>query len=145
MTFIKFGPVNDYGNFNQKIHNFFDEFPNIGLDLNFSLKLRSDYYFDADNVYIDIEIPGVKKEDIKLSLKENLLTVAGEKKDLQKDNKKTNIYKNERVFGGFSRSFQLPEGLNTESIEAAYEEGILKIKIAKSVKNSAQEKEIKIK
>jgi HSP20 family protein len=144
MTYIKFGPGNDFNAFNKKLHNFFDEFPNIGLNVNYSVKPRTDFYSDEENVYLEIEIPGVKKEDIKISLNNNVLTLSGEKKDLSKNNKNNPVIKSERNFGPFTRSFQLPEGLNTDNIEASYEDGILKIIVARKTKSTAQEKEIKI-
>jgi HSP20 family protein len=144
MTYIKFGPARDFEAFNRKLHNFIDEFPNIGLDVNYSVKPRTDYYTDEENVYLDVEIPGVKKEDIKISLKDNVLTVTGEKKDLSKKSTNGQVFKTERNFGPFSRSYQLPEGLNTEDIHALFEDGILKVTIAKKVKSTTQEKEIKI-
>ncbi|MGD1005830.1 MAG: Hsp20/alpha crystallin family protein [Ignavibacteriaceae bacterium] len=144
MTYIKFGPGNDFNAFNKKLHNFFDEFPNIGLNVNYSVKPRTDFYSDEENVYLEIEIPGVKKGDIKISLNNNVLTLSGEKKDLYKNNKNNPVIKSERNFGPFTRSFQLPEGLNTDNIEASYEDGILKITVARKTKSTAQEKEIKI-
>jgi HSP20 family protein len=144
MTYIKFGPGNDFNAFNKKLHNFFDEFPNIGLNVNYSVKPRTDFYSDEENVYLEIEIPGVKKGDIKISLNNNVLTLSGEKKDLYKNNKNNPVIKSERNFGPFTRSFQLPEGLNTDNIEASYEDGILKIIVARKTKSTAQEKEIKI-
>ncbi|MDR3626410.1 MAG: Hsp20/alpha crystallin family protein [Ignavibacteriaceae bacterium] len=144
MTYIKFGPAGDFEAFNKKVHNFFDEFPNIGLDINYPIKPRTNYYTDEENVYLDVEIPGVKKEDIKISLKNNVLTVSGEKKDLSQKSKDGQIYKSERNFGPFTRSYQLPEGLNTDDIKASFEDGILKIVVSKTVKNQEQEKEIKI-
>jgi HSP20 family protein len=144
MTYIKFGPGNDFNTFNKKMHNFFDEFPNIGLDINYSIKPRTDFYSDEENIYLDVEIPGVKKEDIKISLNDNVLTLSGEKKDLSKNNKNIVVIKSERNFEPFSRSFRLPEGLNTDKIEAAYEDGIVKITVARKTISTLQEKEIKI-
>jgi HSP20 family protein len=144
MTYIKFGPAGDFEAFNKKLHNFFNEFPNIGVDINYPIKPRTNYYSDEENVYLDVEIPGVKKEDIKISFKNNVLTVSGEKKDSSKKNKDSQVYKLERNFGPFTRSYQIPEGLNTDDIKASFEDGILKIIVSKTVKNQEQEKEIKI-
>jgi HSP20 family protein len=144
MTYIKFGPACDFEVFNKKLHNFIDDFPNIGLDINYSVKPRTDFYSDDENVYLDIEIPGVKKDDIKILLKDNVLTISGEKKDLSGKNKNGRVLKSERIFGPFTRSFQLPADLNTDNISAIFEDGILKLKIAKKMQNTAGEKEIKI-
>ena len=144
MTYIKFGPQGDFEAFNKKMHNFFDDFPNIGLDINYSVKPRTDFYSNDEKVHLDIELPGVKKEDIKILLKDDILTISGEKKDLSGKNKNGKVLKSERIFGPFTRNYQLPPELNTDNIEALFEEGILKLTIEKKLKNSAGEKEIKI-
>jgi HSP20 family protein len=144
MTYIKFGTAGDFDGINKKLHNFFDDFPNIGLDINYSVKPRTDFYSDNEKVYLDIEIPGVKKEEIKVLLNDNILTISGEKKDLSGKKNNGKIIKSERVFGPFTRNFQLPAELNTDNIEAVFEDGILKLRIAKKQQNMAREKEIKI-
>ncbi len=145
MTFIKFGPNVDFETMNNKIHDFFGEFPNMDMNINFSFRPKVDYYKDKENIYLDLEVPGIKKDDIKISLKDNILTVSGEKKDFAKNNKTNEVVKSERSFGTFSRNFQFTEEINPDNINASFEDGILKIVIQKASKNSAQEKEIKIK
>jgi HSP20 family protein len=144
MTYIKFGSSGDFDAFNKKMHNFFDELPNIGFDVKYPLKPRTDYYSDEENVYLDVEVAGAKKEDIKISLKNSVLTISGEKKDLSGKSKSGQVFKSERNFGHFERNFQLPENLNADDIKASFEDGILNVTIAKKVKNQSQEKEIKI-
>ncbi|MCL5031389.1 MAG: Hsp20/alpha crystallin family protein [Bacteroidetes bacterium] len=145
MTYIKFGPNADFETINNKIHDFFGEFPNIDFNVNFSFKPKVDYYKDNDNIYIDLEIPGIKKEDIKVSFKENILTVSGDKKDQAKNIKANELVKSERSFGAFSRSFQFTEEIDPDSINASFEDGVLKINVKKEIKKTNQEKEIKIK
>ena len=145
MTFIKFGPNCDSETINNKIHDFFGEFPNIDFNVNFSFKPKADFYKDNDNIYIDLEIPGIKKEDIKISFKENTLTVSGDKNDQAKNIKANEILKSERSFGAFSRSFQLTEEIDQDSFNASFEDGVLKIFVKKAIKKTYQDKEIKIK
>ncbi len=148
MTYVKFGPVGDFdtvNNINQKIHRFFGELPNLGFEVNYPFKPKADYYSDAQSFYIELEVPGMKKDDIKISFKDNALTISGDKKDYSKGKKTEEILKAERNFGSFTRSFLLSDEINPEHIEASFEDGILKVTIAKAVKKTADEKEIKIK
>ena len=148
MTYVKFGPAGEFdtvNNINNKIHRFFGEFPNFGFEVNYPFKPKTDFYGDSQNFYIELEVPGMKKEDIKISFKDNVLTIGGDKKDYSKGKKIDEILKSERNFGNFTRSFQLPDEINAESIEASFEDGVLKVTIAKAVKKTADEKEIKIK
>ncbi len=148
MTYVKFGPVGDFdavNNINNKIHRFFGEFPNLGFEVNYPFKPKADFYGDDQSFLVELEVPGMKKEEIKISFKDNQLIINGDKKDYSKGKKTGEILKSERNFGNFSRSFQFPEEINPENIEATFEDGVLKVTIAKAVKKSAGEKEIKIK
>lgn len=114
----------------------FLELENIGNELqeilsgNFessSFKPRVDIYSDEKNIYVEAEIPGVKKENLKINLEKNILTIRGEK---LLNNHKSLIVK-ERNSGAFNRSFELPEEIDPESVEAVIEDGTLKITLAK--------------
>ncbi len=144
MTYVRFNPGKEFENFSEKFHNIFGEFPDIEFSYNNSFKPKADILSDEKNFYVEIEIPGVKKEDLKISLKDSVLTVSGEKKKHNNENKELNYYKNERNFGKFSRNFNLSKEVDHENIQAAYEEGVLRIAVAKKVKEEKQEKEIKI-
>ncbi len=148
MTYVKFNPVGDFetmNNINDKIHRFFGELPNLGFEVSYPFKPKADFYGDDQNYYVELEVPGMKKDEIKISLKDKVLSVSGDKKDYSKGRKTNAILKSERNFGTFSRNFQLPDEINQENIEAFFEDGVLKITIAIAVKNTAGEKEIKIK
>lgn len=80
---------------------------------------------------IHAELPGVAKEDIDLSVEDNILKITGEKK-LERNQETENSTYFERSFGRFERSFQLPKSINSEKIEAHYENGVLKIAIPKA-------------
>lgn len=87
---------------------------------------------------IKAEIPGLKKEDIKISLEEGLLTLQGEKKE-EKEKEKRNYHRVERVYGAFHRSFRLPREIEAGKIKACYEDGILSVVIPKSEKLKPKE------
>jgi HSP20 family protein len=79
---------------------------------------------------IEIAIPGMKKEDFKINLENNILTVSTEKES-EKSEETKNFTRKEFVYGTFSRSFTLPKIVETEQIKAGYENGILKVELPK--------------
>lgn len=84
-----------------------------------------------DNIMVTAEIPGRSKEDIKVSLHENVLTISGEKKQ-EKEEKEPNYHRIERSYGSFTRCFDLPTTVQFDKIKANYKDGILKITLPKS-------------
>jgi HSP20 family protein len=144
MTFVRFNPVKEFENFNDKIQNIFGEFPNSGFNYDNSFRPKADIYSNEQNIYVELEVPGLKKEDLKISLKDYVLTVSGEKKNQNKDDRELNYYKSERSFGVFSRNFTLSKEVDQENIQASYENGILRIVVNKQLKEQKLEKEIKI-
>lgn len=80
---------------------------------------------------IHAAIPGINKEDFKIEIDKKVLTLSGERKFVNEESGK-NFKSIETKYGKFSRSFTLPENIDSEKIEASYENGILKISIPKS-------------
>jgi len=87
---------------------------------------------ETDSHYLmSFDLPGVKKDDIKIDLKDGALTVSGERKS-ESERKDKNTFRSERFYGSFSRSFQLPAGVKPEQIEASYAEGVLRVAVPKA-------------
>jgi len=86
---------------------------------------------DEKNYYIEIDLPGVSKDDINVELNENKLTVSGERKT-KEEVKKEDYYLVESSFGKFQRTFTLPENVDIEHIEAKDNNGVLEIIIPKA-------------
>ena len=100
-----------------------------------------DVYEDEHNVTLKIEVPGIDEKDIDVRVENNTLTVHGERK-FEKEEKEENFRRVERQYGSFTRSFTLPNTVDTENIQAHYDKGILKIQLAK--KAEAKPKQIKV-
>ena len=90
-----------------------------------------DVHENKEKLTVRAELPGLKKEQIQLSLKEGVLTVAGERKP-EAPTDGTDHIRRERVFGQFSRTITLPFAVNEAAISAAYEDGILTITLPKA-------------
>ena len=91
---------------------------------------------------LQLAIPGIQKEDVKISLEKNILNVSSEKEAAQLD-ENTRFTRREFVFGTFSRSFTLPDTIDTDKIGADFTDGILKITLPKRAETKIS-KEIKI-
>src|SRR5215475_11469861 len=100
-----------------------------------------DVYEDEHNITLKIEVPGIHEKDIDVRIENNVLTVHGERK-FEKEEKEENYRRVERQYGSFTRSFTLPNTVDTESVQANYDKGLLKIQLAK--KAEAKPKQIKI-
>jgi len=94
-----------------------------------------------DSFIVTAEVPGMSKDDIKISLSGNVLTLRGEKKE-EKEEKERNYHRVERRFGSFTRSFTLPADIDASKVKAAYKDGVLKITLPK--KEEVKPKEIAV-
>lgn len=90
-----------------------------------------DLYEDKDNLVVKAELPGMKKENIDISLHEGLLTISGERKEEKKVGS-GEAYRSERFVGRFHRTFSLPTQVNPDKIMATYKDGVLTVVLPKS-------------
>jgi HSP20 family protein len=100
-----------------------------------------DVYEDEHSIQLKMEVPGIEEKDIDIRLENNLLTVRGERK-FEKEEKEENFHRIERRYGSFSRSFTLPNTVNSEDVKADYTNGVLKVRLAKRAE--AKPKQIKV-
>src|SRR3954470_11183806 len=100
-----------------------------------------DIYENEHNITLKLEVPGVNQNDIDIRLENNTLTVRGERK-FESEEKEENFHRIERRYGSFSRSFTLPNTVNTDDVKANYVNGVLKIQLAKRAE--AKPKQIKV-
>ena len=100
-----------------------------------------DVYEDEHSITLKLEVPGVDEKAIDVSIENNTLTVRGER-TLEKDEKAENFQRVERQYGSFTRSFTLPSSVDSGQVSAHYDNGVLKIKLAK--KAEAKPKQIKV-
>lgn len=94
-----------------------------------------------NNYVIEFDIPGIKKEDVKIELENNRLTVSGERSD-KKEEKDSRHLLAETFYGSFMRTFNLPNAVDENKVDARYESGVLTVTIPKSA--ATKSKEIKV-
>ena len=100
-----------------------------------------DIYEDPQKVVLKLEVPGVEEKDLDVRVENHTLTVKGERK-FEGEEKEQNFHRIERRYGSFYRAFTLPSTVDTESVAASYNAGVLKLELKK--KPEAQPKQIKI-
>jgi HSP20 family protein len=105
--------------------------------------LRVEMCERGQDVQVTVELPGVDKKDVEISLDRDRLTLRGEKKSEQK-RKGRNYYHVERYYGGFHRSILLPCEVDSDRVEAIFKDGILRINLPKSAKALEQTKKIRV-
>ena len=100
-----------------------------------------DIYQDKDNVFVKAELPGMKKDEIEISLHDGMLSIAGERKH-EEESKGGNSFRSERFFGRFHRTVSLPTTVDTAKVKAAYKDGILTVTLPKA--EEAKPKQIQV-
>lgn len=116
---------------------------------NFSQKVadwvapRSDALALEDAYEINVELPGVKPEDVNVSVHDNSLTIRGEKQSAHEEKGRSYFF-SEREFGAFQRTFRIPADADGDKIDATYGDGVLCLKIAKRTSKETASKTVKI-
>ncbi len=103
-----------------------------------------DLHQDKENLFVHAELPGMKKEDVTLSLHDGVLTLSGERRHEKAHDEKTTL-RNERFFGRFERSITLPSPVDATRVSAAYENGILTVTLPKAEAAKPRQIEINVK
>jgi HSP20 family protein len=96
---------------------------------------------DKDEVQVRVELPGMKKEEIGISLHEGVLTISGERKR-EEEKKEGELFRSERYFGKFQRSISLPSAVDAKKVKATYKDGILTVSLPKA--EEAKPKQIEV-
>lgn len=97
-----------------------------------------------DQYNVKVELPGVNKDEVKITLDNNILTIRGEKKQ-EREEKKENYHRVERSYGSFQRSFTLPSTVKSDKIDAVYKDGVLQIALPKAEEAKPKQIEVKVK
>ncbi|HMQ68246.1 MAG TPA: Hsp20/alpha crystallin family protein [Ignavibacteria bacterium] len=145
MNVVKFKKNNDLLNetLNSVFGNrLFADWENLNLTKSYTPKVNITE--DRDNFNIKMELPGLTREDVKLAVENNVLSVSGSKKEETKTEEK-NVIVNELFYGEFSRNFNLSKDIKIDAIDAEFKDGILNITLPKVEEAKPVVKEINIK
>lgn len=103
----------------------------------------TDIFEDADGLKILVELPGLRPEDVKLTVENLTLTIRGEKKQVAEE-QTTKVHRYERSYGAFERSFALPSTVDVERVVAKFEHGVLTVTLPKAEKAKPRNIEVKV-
>jgi HSP20 family protein len=98
---------------------------------------------DEKAVYLSADIPGVKKEDVKVTMEDNIITICAERTQ-EEEEKKKNYHRVERSWGSLSRSFTIGDNVDAENVTASYDNGVLKIVVPKKEPEEKKSKEVTV-
>lgn len=145
--FVPFrSPLADVAVLQNRLNSIFNDFARPDGESSESLAMGSfippvDVYEDQHQLLLKLEVPGVKQEDLDVRVENQTLTVKGERK-FESNEKEENFHRIERRYGSFTRSFTLPQTVDTGAVKAGYEAGVLTISLAK--KEAAKPKQVKV-
>ncbi|MGZ4787702.1 MAG: Hsp20/alpha crystallin family protein [Terriglobales bacterium] len=140
----RFDPFRDLAQLQDRVNRLFQESAASSGEEAFtsgSFVPPVDIYENEQSIVLKLEVPGIDQKDLDIRIENNTITIRGERK-FEKETKEENYHRVERRYGSFQRSFGLPQTVNTENVTADYENGILKVTLAKRAE--AKPKQIKV-
>ena len=137
---VKWNPISSLINTDSIFNEFFNTSFPTGVR---SFEPRIDVKETEKSFLIVAELPGLNKDDFKLTVEDNTLILEGEKK-LENEEKGENYYRSERSYGSFRRAFRLTDSVDTGKIKADFKNGILAIEIPKTEKAKPKQIEVKV-
>lgn len=138
MELMRYGPKQSLMNLRDNINRIFD----MSIPENWGEGREGthwhpsvDIYEKDDEMVVHAELPGIKKDDISLSLKDNVLSIKG-KRESEEEIDEDGYYRKERRFGSFQRSIPLTESIDPEKVNASFKDGVLEVRVPVSKANS---------
>jgi len=133
MAIVKWDPFRDVAALQDRINRIFNDSFGRSRDLEDEVGLYDwrppvDIYETNDGIVLKVELPGVNKDDVSVEVKNNVLTLKGERL-LDPEIKDEHYYRKERSFGKFNRSFSLQEPIKPDLIKAAFKDGVLTVEV----------------
>ncbi|MEW5807479.1 MAG: Hsp20/alpha crystallin family protein [Acidobacteriota bacterium] len=145
MPIVKWDPFKDLLSIQERMNRLFEAALSHtdlgGGDIYSGWSPLADFYDDEQGATISIELPGIRENDIDISISQSALTVSGDRK-MDRETKGGSYHRIERAYGVFSRTFMLPPGVETEKVCASFKNGVLNIFLPK--KEESKPKKIKV-
>ncbi len=142
MAVVRFEPIRELERFIERVGDFFEE-AGKGITLEIGgFVPRTNIWEDENAYYVEMELPGVKKEDLEISLREDGVLIVRGKKAVPQDERQ--YLRAERKFGDFQRSFAFPEPIDASGIAAELKDGVLTITLPKVKKEEPKAIKVEI-
>lgn len=144
MTVVRWKPWQEVNSLQREMNRMFDSFfQDTDESASTSAWYPSvDIKETPDVIDVYAELPGLTKKDIKLSIRDNILQISGEKQREERDDD-ANYHRLERVYGTFSRSFTLPTKVQMDKVNAVFNDGVLHLTLPKAEEEKPRQIEIK--
>jgi len=143
MALVKWDPFRDVAELQHRINRMFDDSFGRNQEIDDEMNLRAwrpavDIYEAENGIVVAIELPGVGKESVSVEVKDDVLTLTGERfanPAISEDS----YYRRERLFGPFKRSFTLNQNIKPDQIKATFKDGVLQIEIPRPVQEQPKQ------
>ncbi len=148
MSIVRWDPFRDVAALQDRINRIFSESFGSSRELDDDVSLYDwwppvDIYETADGITLKVELAGVEKEDVALEVKDNVLTLKGERL-LDPKIKDEHYYRKERSFGKFHRTFTLQESIKPDHVKASFKNGILTISVPRPAADKTKQVSVNI-
>ena len=147
MTLTRWTPRRDFlgiaEDMNRLVKSMFDDDASEASFLKGNWTPAVDISEDDNNFYLNVDLPGMTKDEVKVRFEDGMLSITGEKKS-EKEEKKVNYHRVERSFGRFERSFRVPSRISANKIDAKFDKGVLTVTMPKAEEAKPKEIEVKI-
>jgi HSP20 family protein len=130
MAIVRWEPMRELTSLQSEMNRLFNAFFENGESRTRHWTPAMDLVEADGQLVLKADLPGLTEDDVQIEVSDNVLTVSGERKSEHVD-RKEGFYRMERAFGSFSRSLTLPEGVDSDRIEASFDNGVLEVKIPK--------------
>ena len=130
MALIRWEPVRELNTIQSEMNRLFNSFFDTPDARTRRWVPAMDLVERDEHFVLRVDLPGLTEADVKVELEDNVLTIAGERKQ-EEDHRADGYYRLERAFGAFSRSLTLPEGVDADAVAARFENGVLEVSVPK--------------
>ena len=135
MALIRWEPARELQSIQQEMNRLFGTFFDSPTGAGNGGALRRwipamDLVEEGEHYVLRADLPGVREDEVKVELEDDVLTISGERKS-EREERKEGLYRLERASGAFSRSLTLPEGVDPDSIQAHFDKGVLEVRVPK--------------
>ncbi len=144
MTLVRWYPTTDAVDLGPEVNRLLEDVFGPSDRPAVRMSPRVDVCEDKDEYVVAIEAPGMAKEDLKISVHENTLTIKGERRK-EEPKEGTKYHRAERPWGAFQRSFRLPRDVQADKVSAVYKDGVLKVAVPKAEEAKPREIPVSVK
>jgi HSP20 family protein len=147
MSLVRWNPFTELERVQREMNRLFNDTTG-GLAKNESASLSRwtpavDIFEAEDEIRLTAELPGMRRDDVRVDVEDRLLTISGERR-LENEDKQDDYTRIERVYGQFSRSFNLPSTVDVDKISAEMEDGVLRVHMPKREESKPRQIEVKV-